>query len=67
MAKEGRLGDTDKERVRHPNEIPMRVSLLWSARYAHVLEASLRQAPRRYASEGRSDGVTCENENCSTR
>lgn len=44
----------------------MRVSVV-VGRYAHALEALLRQAPRPIASEGRSDGVTCDDENCSTR
>lgn len=36
-------------------------------RYERALESLLRQAPRCIASEGRSDGVTCDDENCSTR
>lgn len=56
-----------KERVRYPHEVPRGESVV-VGRYAWALEALLlRQAPRRLASEGRSDGVTCDDENCSTR
>ena len=57
----------NRERVRNSDEVPTRVSVV-VGRCAWALEASLlRQAPRRLATEGRSDGVTCDDENCSTR
>ena len=41
----------------------MRVSVV-VGRYARASEVLLRQAPRCIASEGRSDGVTCDDEYC---